>query len=228
MKKALIAIFLSSLLGHAATPARAEIQQEQTSLTDQLNGLADEYDKLKTERAELAKRVDVLKDAQGMVLAQITRYKTDRTELDMQMSSQQRLIDDHNARCSGTSSDAARVRACNAEAARLNADSGRLDQNNNAMNTRLGLIDTAINTQTEETQKVTAADKAAAERQRQIVVLIKPIMTRLEEIKAEVDGCKKAIADVDAAPDSNIDLKIHLKEIMHDRCGAMFDGNNKP
>jgi|GEM_PF-6835249 hypothetical protein len=210
------------LLSVVTISAKAD---EEQSLTKQLTAYTAEYDQLLAGRAALAKRSTALKDAQGMVFKQMSDYKTDRANLDTRMAEQQRVIKEHTARGQVSNPSEAYVNAYNDEAARINAKTNALTQEEDALNRRLELVKTAVQTQIEETDKVAAADKAAINRQIVLKGLMLPIIARLKAIMTgEVDPCKAAIAAVDAHPDNDITNQ-RLREIMHARCGQMFDGN---
>ena len=215
MKQAFFAVLLL-----VCASARADVVQEQKTLADQFTADKTEYASLDTQRASLAKRYDDLKWTQEQIVKQVDKFKADRANLTMQMDQQQAVIDNHNARCSGTFSDAGYVNSCNSEANQIDATSAQLNQANQALEQNRSLIQQAIQTQSEETEKVVAADKAAMDRQNELAVDEQRILDRLHVIAGQVKNCQDAIALVDANPTSD-----YYKENMHSVCGSSFDGN---
>lgn len=204
--------------------ARADLQQEQNALITELKSSTTEFNQLKADREALATRFEVLKQTEQMVTAQVAKYKTAKEAYDIEMSAHMGVVANHNTRCHGESPDRGHVNACNTEAARLDGVTARFKQRFDGLEANRKLVLEALETQKSETEKVIAADKAARARQVEIVTRQQAIDQRLTAIIAEVDGCKAAIAAVDAHP--NCDPRLcSYKEKMQAACAAMFDGN---
>lgn len=215
MKKLLFAALLFTCVS-----ASAGVMEEAKSLQDQFAADKTEYANVSATRAGLAKRYDDLKWTFDQVKKQADKFQTDRADLNMRMDSQATVIANHNSRCAGAFTDPGYVNSCNAEADQIDATSSTLNQENNSLEQTRSLIKEAIQTQTEETEKVAAQDKAAMDRQNELAADEQRIIDRLTQIKGQVDTCQSAIDAVDAHPSSD-----SYKERMHAACGSMFDGN---
>lgn len=208
----MISIAIVALALAASNPQAQARIQEQQDLIAQLNKLGDEKKALEADEARLAKRWDDLKWSNEQIKKKVEQYKNDVSQLNQAQAAHEAEAAAHNARCTGTFNDRGFVDACNAAAARGNANKARLESQARSLNQTRDLLNQAIQTQTEETQKVFAAHKAHVARIEEIVAKARPMIERLKAIQAEVDKCKAAI-------------KRGTDENMHDRCGEMFDGN---
>ena len=216
MKKILL---IALLLVSGFATAADDVLQEQKTLNDQFTADKAEYAQLTDARTALAKRNDDLAWAHNSINKHIDTYKADRADLKMRYNAHKSVLDDHNSRCNGTF-EQSYATACNNEAAQIDITSHALNAENDSLSKTYDLIQTAIQTGTEESEKVAAADKAAMARQNELAEDERKINIQLNQIDKQVVKCQAAIAVVDAHPRNDTD-----KEIMHARCGAMFDGN---
>lgn len=205
--------FACAPLTHAAPKPKAAARlDEQQRIYDQLTPALKEFESLKKDEELQAKRWDDLKWTDEQLKKQITTHKAEAAEFIESSRRHEAEASAHNARCAGGSTDQSFVNACNAAAATGNANKARLEQQGRHLNEMQALINKAINTQTEETQRVFAKHKANIARMDELRAQVLPLLERLKVIRAETDKCVAAI-------------KGATLEAMHDECGRMFDGN---
>ena len=215
MKKLLFAAMFSFCVS-----ASAGIMEDAKSLNVKFVADKIEYAQLEKTRDGLSKRWDDLKWTADQVAKQVDKYKVERADLDSRMNEQKNVVSSHNSRCSGTFTNPGYVNACNSEADQLDSSSTSLNQENHSMNKTRDLLEQAIQTQSDETMKVAAQDKAAMARETELAEDEQRIINQLTPIEGQVKSCQAAIDAVDANPSNET-----AKEHMHSVCGSMFDGN---
>ena len=124
---AICVAILFGMQGTAYADLSESAKKQITSLKKELAEIDTEFAALKPTYASITEEKRRLSDVDELLVGAIKHHKKEVQEHNQRVRDLDLLVSDHNGRCSGSFEDKGYVAACNAEAARLNAQQRHLD-----------------------------------------------------------------------------------------------------
>lgn len=215
MKKPMVLVLLSLSWSPAiATPSPEAQDRERIVAQD-----SDSLKKIDTQLADFSRLLAAGKVNTMTLQQQISSAEDDVAKRDSYAQSLlpkkaalDSLVDAHNARCHGSSTDAGLVAGCNAEAADLQGKEADMQSQGDAA---LASLNTATTNLQSLKDQQDANDQAVSHYESSI----ESLEAAEKRIEDELDGINQQIAACEAAfKEPNLDK-------MHEECGKEWDGN---